>query len=105
MIKPTVTVYAINEQNKQPDSVDSSLDLQAAMCIFLSFFVNRHQIVYVAIIVNLVDIYLTRGIDGSCSLSMNLKSLEIGGPGGAIYLSCTVLTPHCLVSTEENVNV
>ena len=87
MIRPTATVCAINEQNKQPDSVDSSLDFQAAMCIFLSFFVSRHQLVYVAIKVNLVDTYLTRGIDGPCSLIMNLKSLEIGGPGGAIYLS------------------
>ena len=34
----------------------------------------------------------------------NLKHIEIGGSGGAIYLPFLVLKPHCLVNTEGNVN-
>ena len=52
-----------------------------------------------AIVVLLVYTYLTR-----IQFGYGLKPLEIGGAGGAIYLYIPGTTPHCLVSTEGNVN-
>ena len=52
------------------------------------FSVTRHQIVKVAIVANLVYIYLTRGIE---NFEYELKWPEIGGSYGAICLSHLVL--------------
>ena len=55
--------------------------------VMFFFSVTKHQIVYVATVVNLVYTYLTR-----IQFDYDLKPLETGGAGGAIYLPN--LVPH-----------